>query len=332
MNLHPPHGAVELGLGFGGIFSALAVTPYFFGGFNTIPQATAELENPADRRRIASILAGCILISLLFYCLVLAAVSMVLPRAQLLSYELPVAQAFRVAFRSNVLADLVLIGGLLGLIAVWNALFFAASRVLFALGRSRLMHPSFGIIGAGGAAPTRALAFVTALSILGLFFGKGVLLPVVNVTSTLFALMYAIVCFAVIRRRRKQRHGAGLDTASGGGEGEGEGEGEGGRGRYRVPGGPWLVWATGNWSAVLGLSDRAVAGAAAHGCGGPHSRGMVVAAGSGACRMGALGVHRRRAPQRIGERAAAHRDGRSGGLTPHPRAPGLRLLDVINIE
>ena len=247
VNLHPLMAPSSWGWGLGGIFSALAVTPYFFGGFNTIPQATAELEIPGDRRRIASILAGCILISLLFYCLVLVAVSMVLPRAQLLSYELPVAQAFRVAFRSNVLADLVLVGGLLGLIAVWNALFFAASRVLFALGRSRLMHPSFGIVGAGGAAPTRALAFVTVLSILGLFLGKGVLLPVVNVTSTLFALMYAIVCFAVIRLRRERRRGGRLDAASGAGE-RGDGGGTGG---YRVPGGPWLVWAAAAFSVYL---------------------------------------------------------------------------------
>jgi APA family basic amino acid/polyamine antiporter len=229
-NLRPLLAPSNWGWGFGGIFSALAVTPYFFGGFNTIPQATAELENAGDRGRIASVLSGCILVSLLFYCLVLVAVSMVLPRDQLLSFELPVAQAFRVAFRSNGLADLVLIGGLLGLIAVWNALFFAASRVLFALGRSHLVHPSFGSAGAGGAAPRRALVLVTALSIIGLFFGKGVLLPVVNVTSTVFALMYAVVCIAVLRHRR--RPGA---PAAG----------------YRVPGGRWLVWAAVVFSLYL---------------------------------------------------------------------------------
>lgn len=225
-NLHPLTVSTW-GWGLGGVFSALAVTPYFFGGFNAIPQATAELENEADRGKIASILGGCILVSLVFYCLVLVAVSMSLPREQLLSYELPVAQAFRMAFRSNVLADLVLIGGLLGLLAVWNALFFAASRVLFALGRCHLVHSAFGVIGRNGGAPTRALVFVTVLSILGLFLGKGVLVPVVNVTSTLFALMYAIVCFAVLRHRRA--------SASG----------------YRVPGGRWLIWAATLFSVYL---------------------------------------------------------------------------------
>ena len=229
-NLHPLVAPSKWAWGLGGIFSALAVTPYFFGGFNTIPQAVAELKDPNDRRRIAGVLSGCILVSLLFYCAVLVAVCMVLPRDQLLSYDLPVAQAFRVAFRSTLLANLVLAGGLLGLIAVWNALFFASTRVLFALGRSHLAHPSFGQIGAGGAAPVRAIVFVTAISIVGLFFGKGVLLPVVNVTSTLFALMYAIVCFAVIRHRR-------LSSAPSDG--------------YRVPGGRVLVCVAAGFAVYL---------------------------------------------------------------------------------
>jgi len=229
-NLRPLIAPSDWAWGYGGIFSVLAVTPYFFGGFNTIPQAVAELEDERDRRRIASILAGCIVTSLVFYCLVLLAVSMVLSRDQLLKFELPVAQAFRVAFHSEVIADLVLVGGLLGLVAVWNALFFAATRVLYALGRARLLHPGLGDLGSRGRAPTTAIILVTALSIAGLFLGKGALLPVVNVTSTLFALMYVIVSFGVLRQRRLSK---GPSTS------------------YRVPGGKLLVWAAALFSIYL---------------------------------------------------------------------------------
>lgn len=220
-NLRPLIAPSDWGWGYGGIFAALAVTPYFFGGFNTIPQAIAELENPKDRRRIAGVLAGCILTSLLFYCLVLVTVSMAMPRQQLLAAELPVAQAFRVVFRAGWVADLVLVAGLLGLIAVWNALFFAATRVLYALGRSHLLPASLGNLGVDGRAPRRAILAVTLASLVGLFLGKGLLLPVVNVTSTLFAVMYAIVCFGVLQHRRAVPC----------------------IGAYRVPGGIGVVWA-----------------------------------------------------------------------------------------
>jgi len=222
VNLRPPIAPSGWAGGYGGILAVLAVTPYFFGGFNTIPQAVAELEDEGDRRRIASLLAGCILTALVFYCLVLLAVSMVLSRDQLLKFELPVAEAFRAAFHSELITDIVLVGGLLGLVAVWNALFFAATRVLYALGRARLLPPVLGDLGAGGRAPTTAICIVTALSIGGLFLGKGALLPVVNVTSTLFALMYSMVSLGVLRQRRRT-----TGPATG----------------YRVPGGRLLVWA-----------------------------------------------------------------------------------------
>ena len=232
-NLRPLIAPSDWGWGYGGVFAALAVTPYFFGGFNTIPQAVAELEDPQDRRRIAGVLAGCIVTSLLFYCLVLAAVSMAMPRRQLLAAELPVAEAFRVVFRAGWIADLVLIAGVLGLIAVWNALFFAATRVLYALGRSHLLSAALGDLGVDGQAPRRAILTVTTVSMIGLFLGKGVLLPVVNVTSTLFAVMYTIVCFGVLRHRRAAP----------------------GAGAYRVPGGGMVIWAAALFSVYLiGLS------------------------------------------------------------------------------
>ncbi|HVW71314.1 MAG TPA: APC family permease, partial [Steroidobacteraceae bacterium] len=233
-NLHPLIAPSGWAWGYGGILAALAVTPYFFGGFNTIPQAVAELEVADDRRRVAGILTGCIVTSLLFYCLVLLAVSMVLSRQELLGFDLPVAQAFRAAFHSEVITDVVLIGGVLGLLAVWNALFFAATRVLYALGRSHLLHPALGSLGSARAAPTKAIVLVTLLSVAGLFLGKGALVPVVNVTSTLFALMYAIVSFGVLAQRRAS-----------GGRSAG----------YRVPGGRVLVWTAALFSLYLiGLS------------------------------------------------------------------------------
>ena len=233
-NLTPLITPSDWGFGWGGVLGALAVTPYFFGGFNTIPQAVAELESDRDRGRVAGVLSGSILISLAFYVLVIIAVAIVLPRQRLLAAELPVADAFRAAFRSHALATTILATGLLGLVAVWNALFFAATRVFYVLGRARLLDPGLGRIDPTSGAPRRAIVFVTALSVAGLFLGRGVLIPVVNVTSTLFALMYAIVSIGTLRMRRYR-------TAT--------------TLRYRVPGGRWLVWVAAAFSVYLiGLS------------------------------------------------------------------------------
>lgn len=234
VNLRPLLAPSQWGTGYGGILAALAVTPYFFGGFNTIPQAIAELESDTDRRRVAGILSACLVISLAFYCLVIVAVAMVLPRQRLLAAQLPVADAFRAAFASPLVAKAILAAGLLGLLAVWNALFFAATRVFYVLGRSRLLDPWLGRADPASGSPRRAIVVVTAVSVAGLLLGRGVLLPVVNVTSTLFALMYAIVGFGALRLRRRalRPHGG-----------------------YRVPGGRWLIGLATAFSVYLiGLS------------------------------------------------------------------------------
>ena len=233
-NLRPWFAHSDWGLGAGGVLGILAVTPYFFGGFNTIPQALGELQNSKDREKVAGLLVGCLMASLVFYCLVLIAVSMALPRDRLLSFDLPVAGAFAAAFASKALGDLVLFSGLVGLIAVWNALFFAATRVLYALGRSYLLHPRLGVLDQRRGSPGAAIALVAVLTLIGIVLGKGVLLPVVNVTSTLFAVMYLIVTAGVLRYRSS---GAVVARS------------------YRVPGATALVWFGVVFSAYLvGLS------------------------------------------------------------------------------
>jgi APA family basic amino acid/polyamine antiporter len=189
--------------GIGGILGVLAVTPYFFGGFNTIPQALSELKRDGRRTHIAGVMSLCILASLLFYCLVLLAMSMVMPRSQLLSFELPIPEAFAVAFHSRLLANVVLLAGIVGLLATWNALFYASTRVLFVLGRSRLIHDAFGTLDSRTGVPSLAIVVAMLITVAGIFLGQGVLLPVVNVTSTVFAFLYLLVTWAT-RRHRQQ--------------------------------------------------------------------------------------------------------------------------------
>ena len=77
--------------------------------------------------------------------------AMSLPRDELLQLDLPVAASLEAAFDSVLLVKLVLFAGLCGLITTWNALFFASTRLVFAMGRGRMLpetfakvHPRYG--------------------------------------------------------------------------------------------------------------------------------------------------------------------------------------------
>jgi amino acid transporter len=129
--------------------------------------------------------------------------TLTMPRARLLSYPLPTAGAFQVAFGSPQVGNVVLLAGLLGLISTWNALFFSATRILFALAengfvssRFRTLHPRF-------ATPTAAILLVGILIPLGSLLGKGVIGPLLSAFSIVMAGIYAVVCYGLIILRRQ---------------------------------------------------------------------------------------------------------------------------------
>src|SRR5437016_3289520 len=95
----------------------------------------------------------------LFYGLVAVGCSLLVPWHQLVDQPLPAATAFRLATGSTLLTDAVLLTGLFGLITVWNATLMGASRLLFALGRVRLISPWFGQVHPGSGAPIAAIGF-----------------------------------------------------------------------------------------------------------------------------------------------------------------------------
>src|SRR6202042_3273024 len=56
------------------------------------------------------------------------------------------------------------------------------------------VHHAFG-------SPARAISFVGIVASLGIFLGRGLILPIVNVTSSCFALVFLLVCAGVVKTR-----------------------------------------------------------------------------------------------------------------------------------
>jgi amino acid transporter len=96
---------------------------------------------------------------------------------------------------------MILTAALLGNITAWNAFLIGASRVLFALGRARIIGESFGAVHPVFGSPARAIAFVGIVSSIGVFLGRGLILPIVNVTSSCFALVFLLICAGLVKTR-----------------------------------------------------------------------------------------------------------------------------------
>ena len=143
-NLCPGFVGETVFSGFQGMLAVLVTVPFWFVGFDTIPQVAEERQGQLPARCLSQCIMMSILGSILFYVAVITTVGVVTPRQTILSAKLPPARVFETALESRLWVNLVLMVGLIGLLTSWNGFFLAGTRVLFAFGRAHIIHPAFG--------------------------------------------------------------------------------------------------------------------------------------------------------------------------------------------
>ena len=201
-NFQPLFGTGENPTPLMGFILLLGATPLFFAGFGVIPQAMGDARRE-ELGRLGRLMLIVLAAAMLFYSLVVLAVAGLLPHSALATLEMPAADAFRIAFNSEGLASVVLLAGLMGLVTTWNAVFFAAVRVMTGMARFGLLPAGFGQReGVAGPNP-RVIFLVLLVSILGAFLGRSGLLPIVSVSGACITFLFLIVCLCSRVRRKR---------------------------------------------------------------------------------------------------------------------------------
>ena len=97
----------------------------------------------------------------------------------------------------------MLSAGLAGIITSWNAFIVGGSRAIYALARARLLPSIFAELHPVYRSPKNAIILIGALSTFGPFFGRPVLVWLVNAGGLGIVIAYAMVTlsFLVLRRR-----------------------------------------------------------------------------------------------------------------------------------
>lgn len=198
-NLRPLFSSAPLA----GTLAVFITTPLWFVGFDVIPQAAEESLPDFPRRRLGTIILISIAGATVFYIGVILSVGLLEPWETLVDRPLPTAAAFRMAFASPAMAQLVLISGLVGLLTSWNGFFLAAARVLFSLGRARIIPAAFGESHPRYNTPHRAVLLVGAITAAATFLGHRNLMYLVNVSSSCIAVAFMGVCLSMRALRRR---------------------------------------------------------------------------------------------------------------------------------
>jgi amino acid transporter len=184
------------------IIAVIGWVPFFMSGFDTIPQAAEESGKKVDPKDLGKAIIIAIAVGIVFYVVVIMALSISHPWQESVKVDMPTAQVFRIAFGYEWAAKLVLIAAFCGLITTLNAVFLASTRVVFSMGRGGLLPRWFGEVSDKYRTPKNSILFVGGITIISSFFGKSFLLPIVTVSSLGFAAAWLICCCAAIDLRK----------------------------------------------------------------------------------------------------------------------------------
>jgi amino acid transporter len=202
-NLEPMFAGDSSGSISAGIAMVLVTVPFWFVGFDTIPQAAEEADQSISHRTIGLLILVSIIAAVLFYMLLILSTSMAAPWNEILDKKLPTASAFKEATDSQIMVNIILVTALVGLITSWNGFFLAGSRVLFALGRGKIIAPKFGKSHPKYQTPYYAVVFSGVITFVASLMGQGAMTAFVNVGSLCIVIAFLGVSFSFLSLRKK---------------------------------------------------------------------------------------------------------------------------------
>jgi amino acid transporter len=178
------------------------IVPYFMTGFESVSKAAEESTPEFRAAGFLKAIWMAVLVGILFYTIVIAAVAFVAPWREFTSEKFMTAVAFQHAVGSRWIVNLILAAALLSLFKCFNGNFVAASRLLFALGRRGLVGARAGQIHPQHQTPSTAVLCIGLATAACMLLGDAILVPVTEVGSVACAIGWAATCAAYLSMGR----------------------------------------------------------------------------------------------------------------------------------
>lgn len=183
------------------------MTPFFLFGFDVIPQAAEEINVPL--KKLGKMMIFSIIMAVSFYVLVVLAVGYVMDAGQIKTSMssatgLVTADAMGVAFNNANMAKVLIIGGLCGIVTSWNSFLIGGSRALYSMSVSYMLPRKFAVLHKKYNTPVNSLLLIGALSVISPFFGRSMLVWIVDAGNFACCFAYCIVSLSFIVLRRKE--------------------------------------------------------------------------------------------------------------------------------
>ncbi len=190
--------------GVGGIIAVLVAVPFLFVGFDVIPQSAEEINLPF--KQIGKLVVISVLAATAFYILVMLTVGSSLPTDALAESDLSAADGMAALWGSETMGNVLVVGGIAGILTSWNGFMLGASRLLYAMAASGMVPRWFGRLHPKFRTPSNSVLFIGALSVVAPLFGRQMLVWLVDAGGFVIvvAFFFVTVTFVVLRSREPE--------------------------------------------------------------------------------------------------------------------------------
>jgi len=178
------------------------VVPWLVSGFESVGKCAEEASPNFERRDFSVAILLTIFAGLIFFWVVIGAVSYVAPWQSLNSnQQFPTAVAFERALHAHWIVVLIMGSALVALVQAFNANMVASSRLLFAMSRRNLLNPRMSRVHPANQTPSNAIISVGVATALSIFLGEALLVPILEVGAVAVAVAWMAACASYYRMK-----------------------------------------------------------------------------------------------------------------------------------
>lgn len=189
------------------VIAVVAVAPWAFVGFDSIPQAAEEFA--FSPKKVTLIMSVAIVFGAAVYVAMNTLTAAAMPWQEMMAagYDWPTGEAIEIIMGKAGLAFL----GIAMVCAVLSGIvgfYMATSRLLMSMSRENALPKWFGTLDAKTKTPKNSIVFIMLISLTAPWFGREVLVWVVDMSSIGAAIGYGCTCLATFKTlmRNPQDH------------------------------------------------------------------------------------------------------------------------------
>lgn len=194
------------GVNIKAIIGVAAMSPFYFIGFDVIPQAAEEINVPP--KKIGNILILSVVLAVIFYAFVIIAVGFVMNPGDIIASQeatgLVTADAMAAAFNTKIMAKVIIVGGMCGIVTSWNSFLLGGSRAMYSMAESYMILKFFAKLHPKHKTPVNALILIGVLTMLAPFAGRKMLVWISDAGNFGCCFAYCMVALSFMILRKKE--------------------------------------------------------------------------------------------------------------------------------